>query len=54
MTGSDPTLRPEPLPEDADRALVLLRQRYDAAMGELSEDAIQLLRAWPEPESHKV
>ena len=34
--------------EEADRALVLLRQRYDAAIGELSEGAIQALRAWPD------
>jgi methylmalonyl-CoA mutase len=34
--------------EGADRSLVLLRQRYDSAISELSKDAIQLLRAWPE------
>ena len=34
--------------EGADRSLLLLRQRYDSAIGELSEDAVQLLRAWPE------
>jgi methylmalonyl-CoA mutase len=34
--------------EGPDRSLVLLRQRYDAAIGELSEEALQLLRAWPE------
>jgi methylmalonyl-CoA mutase len=33
---------------DVDRSLVLLRQRYDSAIAELSEDAIQLLRTWPE------
>jgi len=31
-----------------DRSLVVLRQRYDAAIAELSEDAIQLLQTWPE------
>ncbi len=30
-----------------DRSLLLLRQRYDSAISELSEDAIQLLRSWP-------
>jgi len=34
--------------ETADRSLLLLRQRYDSAIGELGEDAIQLLRTWPE------
>ncbi|NND58160.1 MAG: methylmalonyl-CoA mutase [Xanthomonadales bacterium] len=34
--------------EAADRSMVLLRQRYDSAMAELSEDAVQLLRSWPE------
>jgi methylmalonyl-CoA mutase len=33
---------------ETDRSLLLLRQRYDSAISELSEDAIQLLRAWPE------
>ncbi|MDJ0906991.1 MAG: methylmalonyl-CoA mutase family protein [Woeseiaceae bacterium] len=32
----------------ADRSLVLLRQRYDSAIGQLSDDAVQLLRCWPE------
>jgi len=32
---------------DTDRSLILLRQRYDSAISELSEDAIQLLRTWP-------
>ncbi|MFC1694512.1 methylmalonyl-CoA mutase family protein [Pseudomonadota bacterium] len=30
-----------------DRSLILLRQRYDSAISELREDAIQLLRGWP-------
>jgi methylmalonyl-CoA mutase len=34
--------------EGADRSLILLRQRYDSAISDLSEDAIQLLRGWPE------
>ncbi|MBT8039356.1 MAG: methylmalonyl-CoA mutase family protein [Xanthomonadales bacterium] len=34
--------------EDTDRSLVLLRQRYDAAISELGEDAIGLLRGWSE------
>ena len=34
--------------EHADRSLLLLRQRYDSAIGELNEDAVQLLRGWPE------
>jgi methylmalonyl-CoA mutase len=34
--------------ETADRSMLLLRQRYDSAMAELSEDAVQLLRSWPE------
>ena len=32
---------------ETDRSLILLRQRYDSAISELSEDAIQLLRTWP-------
>jgi methylmalonyl-CoA mutase len=32
---------------DTDRSLILLRQRYDSAISELREDAIQLLRTWP-------
>ena len=32
---------------DVDHAQLLLRQRYDTQIGELSEDAIQLLKAWP-------
>ena len=32
---------------ETDRSLLLLRQRYDSAISELSEDAIQLLRTWP-------
>ncbi len=31
-----------------DRSLILLRQRYDSAISELSDDAIQLLRGWPQ------
>jgi methylmalonyl-CoA mutase len=34
-------------PPKTDRSLILLRQRYDSAISELSEDAIQLLRGWP-------
>ncbi len=34
--------------EKTDRSLLLLRQRYDSAISELSEDAIRLLRTWPE------
>ncbi len=33
---------------ETDRSLILLRQRYDSAIGELSEDAIGLLKSWPE------
>ncbi len=39
-------LRSDGAAED-DRSLLLLRQRYDAAIGQLDEEAIQLLRAWP-------
>jgi methylmalonyl-CoA mutase len=35
-------------PREADRTLILLRQRYDSAISELNEDAIRLLRSWPE------
>jgi methylmalonyl-CoA mutase len=34
--------------KEEDRSLILLRQRYDSAIGQLNEDAIQLLRGWPE------
>jgi methylmalonyl-CoA mutase len=30
-----------------DRSMLLLRQRYNAALGELSKEAIEQLRAWP-------
>jgi len=50
----DPGL-PEPLsraPEDGDKTedgtLVLLHQRYNEALAELSGDAVALLKAWPE------
>ena len=33
---------------EADRSLLLLRQRYDSAISELSEDAVRLLKSWPE------
>ena len=33
--------------EGADRSLLLLRQRYNAALGELSKESIELLRGWP-------
>jgi methylmalonyl-CoA mutase len=36
------------LREEADRSLLLLRQRYDSAISELSEDAVRLLKSWPE------
>ncbi len=32
----------------ADRAMVLLRQRYNEAIDELSENAIELLKTWPQ------
>ncbi|KAA9134051.1 methylmalonyl-CoA mutase family protein [Marinihelvus fidelis] len=34
--------------EGEDASLLTLRQKYDAAIGELSEEALQLLRTWPE------
>ncbi|MEW5834288.1 MAG: methylmalonyl-CoA mutase family protein [Pseudomonadota bacterium] len=33
--------------EGADRSLLLLRQRYNAALGELSKESLELLRGWP-------
>ena len=33
---------------EEDRSLILLRQRYDSAIGQLSDEAVQLLRSWPE------
>jgi methylmalonyl-CoA mutase len=33
---------------EADRSLILLRQRYDSAISELSENAVGLLKSWPE------
>jgi len=39
----------EQLKQDgADATLLNLRQKYDAAIAELSEEALQLLKAWPE------
>jgi methylmalonyl-CoA mutase len=48
-----PNPHPQPLSqgergaEQADRTLLLLRQRYNAAVKELSSEAIHLLRDWP-------
>jgi methylmalonyl-CoA mutase len=48
-----PNPHPQPLSQgergaaQVDRTLVLLRQRYNAAMRELSHEAIHLLRDWP-------
>lgn len=36
------------LAEDADASLMSLRQRYQATLSELSGEAIELLRTWPE------
>ena len=36
------------LRDEPDRSLLLLRQRYDSAISELSEDAVRLLKTWPE------
>ena len=41
----DPSLRRDD--EHIDRTLLVLRQRYNAAMRELSSEAIHLLRDWP-------
>jgi len=35
-------------PDSSDATMALLRQRYNEAMAELSEDALGLLREWPE------
>ncbi len=37
-----------PTPSAADPTLILLRQRYNKAIAELSADAIQLLKEWPQ------
>ncbi len=44
--GSDP-ISPPTAAEPADRTLILLRQRYNEALAELSPDAIELLKTWP-------
>jgi methylmalonyl-CoA mutase len=36
------------LTNDADRSLMVLRQRYQETLGELSTESIGLLRSWPE------
>ena len=41
-------LRAEGSARQDDRSLVLLRQRYDSAISELDEDAVRLLKDWPE------
>ncbi len=38
----------EALTADADRSLLVLRQRYQEALGELSSESIALLQSWPE------
>jgi methylmalonyl-CoA mutase len=40
--------QPEALTADEDRSLILLRQRYSEALGELSQESIALLQSWPE------
>ena len=45
-----PNPHPQPLSHGergVDRSLLLLRQRYNAALGELTKESIELLRAWP-------
>jgi len=51
----DPQLPPqlnryktEALTADEDRSLLVLRQRYQEMLGELTSDSIDLLRSWPE------
>ncbi|MEM7432413.1 MAG: methylmalonyl-CoA mutase family protein [Pseudomonadota bacterium] len=39
---------PDALTEPGDRSLVVLRQRYQEALSELTNESIQLLKAWPE------
>ncbi len=51
-TAQDPNPHAQPLSrrergEAADRSVVVLRQRYNEAVKELSSDAIHLLRDWP-------
>src|SRR5690348_3255438 len=51
-TAQVPNPHPQPLSrgergESIDRSLLLLRQRYNEAVKELSAEAIQLLRDWP-------
>ncbi|MDD3651355.1 methylmalonyl-CoA mutase family protein, partial [Immundisolibacter sp.] len=38
---------PEALTDGGDRSLLTLRQRYNAALGELSDESLRLLRDWP-------
>ena len=38
----------EALTADEDRSLLVLRQRYQEILGELTSDSIDLLRSWPE------
>ncbi|TAM57252.1 MAG: methylmalonyl-CoA mutase [Rhodanobacter sp.] len=54
VSGSPQTPNPHPHPlsqgergESVDRSLLLLRQRYNAALKELSHEAIRQLREWP-------
>ena len=39
---------PENEDQTTDRTLLLLRQRYNSALGELSKEAVALLKQWPE------
>ena len=40
--------QPDALSADEDRSLLLLRQRYQEALGELNTESITLLQTWPE------
>ncbi|MGA0587498.1 methylmalonyl-CoA mutase family protein [Dyella sp. KRB-257] len=50
QSPQSPNPHPQPLSHGerrVDRSLLLLRQRYNAALGELSKESLELLRNWP-------
>jgi methylmalonyl-CoA mutase len=48
LPGELELFQPESLTADVDRSLLVLRQRYQEALSELSTESIRLLREWPE------
>jgi methylmalonyl-CoA mutase len=48
LPGELELYKPAALTDGSDKSLLVLRQRYQEALGELSSESIRLLREWPE------